>query len=85
MSEEIVKQILETLREIREGQKDILAKLEEQRSLAEEQMRKSGARIEESVNLQRQALLKQRSITLIAVPGILVCILAIAYLVFRYF
>ncbi len=78
-------QILSVLREIRDGQRQIIAQIEAQRSLAEEQLKKSQERVEESVGLQRDALRRQRTITLIAVPGILACIAAIAYLVLRYF
>ena len=76
---------LETLREIRDGQRQIIELLSTQRALAEEQLRKSGERIAESVGLQRLALQRQRTVTLIAIPGILACIAAIAYLVLRYF
>ena len=85
MSQEIQQQILETLREIRDGQREMLSNLAAQRALAEEQIAKSRENIEESVGLQRLALKRQRTITLIAVPGIFACIAAIAYLVLRYF
>jgi hypothetical protein len=79
------REVLDTLREIRDGQREIIQLLTAQRALAEEQLKKSGERIAESVGLQRLALQRQRAITLIAVPAILACIAAIAYLVFRYF
>jgi hypothetical protein len=85
MSQDTEQQILDTLREIRDGQRDVLSHLAAQRALTEEQIRKSGERIDESVGLQRLALKRQKTITLIAVPGILACIAAIAYLVLRYF
>lgn len=85
MSQDADQQILDTLREIRDGQREIIANLAAQRALAEEQLQKSRASIEESVGLQREALRRQKNITLIAVPGILACIAAIAYLVLRYF
>ena len=85
MSQEIQQQILDTLREIRDGQRELQAHLAAQRVLTEEQIRKSGERIAESVALQRLGLQRQRTITLVAIPGILVCIAAIAYLVLRYF
>lgn len=85
MNPETEQQILATLREIRDGQREIIGHLLAQRSLAEEQLRKSRASVEESVGLQREALRRQRTITLVAVPGILACIAAIAYLVLRYF
>ena len=85
MSEETQQQILETLREIRDGQREMLSHLAAQHALADEQLRKSRESVEESVGLQRLALRRQGTITLIAVPGILACIAAIAYLVLRYF
>ena len=85
MSQEVQQQILETLREIRDGQREMLSNLAAQRALAEEQIAKSRENIEESVGLQRLALQRQRTMTLIAVPGIFACIAAIAYLVLRYF
>ena len=84
MSQETQQQILETLREIRDGQREMLSHLTAQRTLAEEQIKKSRERIDESVGLQRLALKRQKAITLIAVPGIFACIAAIAYLILRY-
>lgn len=85
MSDDTPQQIVDTLREIRDGQREIIAHLAAQRSLAEEQISRARAGMEESVSLQREALRRQKSITYIAVPGILACIAAIAYLVLRYF
>jgi hypothetical protein len=85
MPQEDQKEILGTLREIRDGQREVIQLLSAQRSLAEEQLKKSRETISESVGLQRLALQRQRTITLIAIPAILACIAAIAYLVIRYF
>ena len=85
MIQEIEQQMLDTLREIREGQREIIQLLSAQHATAEEQVRKSRETIAESVGLQRLALQRQRTVTLIAIPGILACIAAIAYLVLRYF
>lgn len=79
------KQALEILKEIRDGQREVIATLVAQRTLAEEQLRRSQERIDQSIELQKEGLRRQRAVTLIAVPGILVCIAAIAYLVLRYF
>lgn len=76
---------LSVLREIRDGQHEILAQLAAQRALAEQQLTRSREKVDESIALQKLALQRQRTITLIAVPGILACIAAIAYLVLRYF
>lgn len=85
MSEQSEQETLRVLEQIRDGQREIIALLTEQRRLAGEELRRSQARVEESVSLQKEALRRQRTITLIAVPGILACIAAIAYLVIRYF
>jgi hypothetical protein len=73
------------LTEIRDGQREIIELLSQQQRFAAEQIRNSRATVAESVNLQKLALQRQRTVTLVAVPGILACIAAIAYLVLRYF
>jgi formate dehydrogenase maturation protein FdhE len=72
-------QLLALLAEIRDGQREIIELLSHQQRLAAEQIQNSRATVTESVNLQRIALQRQHMITLIAVPGILACIAAIAY------
>ena len=83
MSPDTERQILEVLREIRDGQGEVISRLAAHHALAEEQMSRTA--VDESMRLQREALKRQRSIALIAVPGILARIAAIAYLVLRYF
>ena len=78
-------QMLETLREIRDGQREIIRLLAAQQAFAEEQSRKSKESIAESMALQRLPLQGQRKVTFVAVPGILACLAAIAYLVWKYF
>ena len=85
MSENTDQQILETLREIRDGQREIVAALGAQRALVEEQTRASRTRIEESIGLQREGLRRQRTVLLLAAVGIAACIAGIAYLLLRYF
>jgi len=41
--------------------------------------------VEESIALQRQAVARVRRISLIALPGIALCVLLIVYLLVRYF
>ncbi|HLY95850.1 MAG: hypothetical protein ACM3W8_02810 [Sideroxydans sp.] len=84
MSQDSQQQILETLREIRDGQREMLALMNAQKALAEEQLQKSQQRVEESLGLQRLALQRQKSVTRLAIPAILACIAAIVYLVVRY-
>jgi len=85
MSQEKDQQTLDVLREIRDAQREIVVLLTANRSLAEEQLRRSQERVGESINLQKEALRRQRAITLVAIPGIIACIVAIAYLVLKYF
>ena len=53
--------------------------------MVEEQLKRSKESVEESIGLQKLALRRARSASWIALPGIAVCIAAIAYLVIRYF
>ena len=71
-------ELLETVREIRDH-------LSSQRVLLEEQIARSRKTAEEAIALQRQALQRQRSVTVLAGIAILACIAAIGYLVIRYF
>ncbi len=85
MSDELQREQVEILREIRDRQREAVEILKAQRTLVEEQLARSRASVEESIGLQKTALQRQRQVTMVAVPGIIACILAIAYLVFRYF
>lgn len=78
MADDAQREQLELLREIRDT-------LQAQRALVEEQLARSRQQVEESIGLQKTALARQKQVTWIAVPGILACIAAIAYLVLRYF
>ena len=78
-------EIIAVLKEIREGQREIIEHLQAQRALAEEQLHKSQQRVEESVGLQREALRRQGMVTRVALLAIGLCFAAIAYLIFRYF
>ncbi len=85
MSTDLNTEILSTLREIRDDQRELLAQIQAQRALAEAQMAQSRARVEESVGLQREALRRQRTISVVALPALLLCIAAIVWLLWRYF
>ena len=85
MSQDLKPDILATLREIRDDQRELLAQIQAQRALAEQQMAQSKLRIDESVGLQREALRRQRTITVVALPALLLCIAAIVWLLLRYF
>jgi hypothetical protein len=85
MNQDTEQKILDLLREIRDGQREALSAMEEHRSLVKEQIQISRGNVQESVDLQRLALKRQKVVTLVAVPGVIACIAAIAYLVIRYF
>lgn len=84
-SEDPQRELLEILREIRDRQREAVEILKQQRALVEEQLQKSRDAVAESIGLQKTALARQRQVTMVAIPGIVACILAIAYLVIRYF
>ena len=77
--------IKQLLIEIRDNQQLSIEKQEEHIALAQQHLDRAKSQVEESIGLQREAIAKQRTITKIAVPGILACILAIVYLIVRYF
>lgn len=85
MSEEEQREALAILREIRDRQREAVEILKAQRALVEEQLQKSRDSVQESIGLQRTALARQRQVTMLAIPGIIACLVAIAYLVIRYF
>jgi hypothetical protein len=77
-------EITELLVEIRDNQREALARQAEHLEVAKRQLEHAQARIQESMGLQREALTRQRTAMRVAVPGILVCIGAIVYLIVRY-
>ena len=78
-------EVVALLTEIRDDQRRMIANQERQLAIAGEQLERTRLQVEESIGLQREAIAKQRLVTRIALPGILACIAAIAWLVFRYF
>lgn len=84
-TEDLQREQVELLREIRDRQREAVEVLKQQRAMVEEQLKRSKESVEESIGLQKLALRRARSASWIALPGIAVCIAAIAYLVIRYF
>ena len=78
-------EIQKLLIEIRDNQNESLKNQQEHIDLSKKQLERAKAQVEESIGLQREAIAKQRTITRIAIPGILLCIAAILYLIIRYF
>lgn len=78
-------EIRDLLIEIRDNQRLALERQEEHLALAREQLSRSGGQVQESLDLQRQAVERVRRVSRIAVPGIVLCVALIAYLLIRYF
>jgi hypothetical protein len=79
-----VDETISLLREIRDNQREMIAIAAAQRAALEEQLARSRESVAESIGLQRTALSRARTVSLVAIPGILACVAAIIYLVVRY-
>lgn len=78
-------EIQKLLAEIRDNQRVALQRQEEHLEIARKQFDRSNNQIEESIGLQRLAVDRVKKISRIAIPGIVVCMLLIVYLMVRYF
>jgi len=78
-------ELKQILVEIRDNQKKALEAQERQIALAAEQLDRARTQVAESLQLQREAIAKQKTIMRAALPGIALCIFAILYLIIRYF
>lgn len=78
-------EIISLLNEIRDNQREALALQKEQVAIAAEQIERSRTQVTESIELQKQAVDRFRTVFRIAVPGIAFCIAMILYLIIRYF
>lgn len=77
--------LIAALRETNAVQREILEILKAQRQLQEQQLERSQRALAESMALQQLALRRQRTVTLVAVPGIVLCVGLIGWLLIRYF
>jgi hypothetical protein len=77
--------ILDLLVEIRDNQRLSLKRQEEHLEIARGQIERSRGQLQESLELQRQAIDKVKKVSRIAVPGIGICIALIVYLLVKYF
>jgi hypothetical protein len=77
--------IVALLGEIRDTQREALAQQRAHLEIAQAQLKRTDTQIEESLKLQREAVSRQRTITRIAAPGLIACVVALVYLVLRYF
>jgi hypothetical protein len=76
--------IRELLIEIRDNQRLSLQRQEEHLAIARGQIDRSREQVQQSMELQRQAIERVKKISRIAVPGIVLCIALIIYLMVRY-
>jgi len=77
-------EIRDLLKEIRDNQRLALQRQEEHLAIAREQIDRSRGQVQESIELQRQAMRRAKSVSRIAIPGIALCIGLIIYLMVRY-
>ena len=71
--------------EIRDNQRLSLKRQEEHLAVAKEQIERSRSQVQESIELQRKAIDKVKKISRIAIPGLVICIVLIIYLLVKYF
>lgn len=77
--------IRELLVEIRDNQRLSLQRQEEHLEIARKQIERSSSQVQESIELQRLAIGRVKKISRIAIPGILICVVLIVYLLVKYF
>lgn len=78
-------EIRDLLIEIRDNQRLSLKRQEEHLEIARKQIERSSGQVRESIELQRVAIEKAKQVARIAIPGILICVALIVYLLVRYF
>ena len=78
-------EIRDLLIEIRDNQKLSLQRQEEHLEIAREQVERANKQVKESIELQKLAVTKAKQVARIAIPGIILCIALIMYLVVMYF
>ena len=71
--------------EIRDNQRLSLQRQEEHLEIARKQIERSSGQVQESIDLQRQAVERVKRVSRVAIPGILLCVALIVYLLVRYF
>ena len=76
--------ILQLIKEIRDDQRLALARQEEHLALARQHLERSRSQVEQSIELQKAAIARVRQISRVAIPGIVLCVALIAYLIVRY-
>ena len=78
-------EIKQLLTEIRDNQKLALEQQKAQLDLAREQLARTRSQVSESIDLQKQAMQRFKSLSLVILPVVFLCIALIAYLIVTYF
>ena len=78
-------EIKELLKEIRDNQKLSLQRQEEHLEIARQQVDRASKQVTESIELQKVAIARAKQVARIAIPGIIICIGLIIYLVVVFF
>ena len=78
-------EVKELLIEIRDNQRESIKKQDEHLEIAKKLFERSNTQITESIDLQRQAVDKAKVIFRVALPGVIVCLVLILYLIIKYF
>ena len=78
-------EIVSLLKEIRDNQRSALQRHEEHLELARRQFERSRTQVEESIALQKVAVNRVKHVVHFAIPGIVLCIGLIVYLLVKYF
>ena len=81
MSDDDIKALLI---EIRDNQRAALEQQQEHVAIAREQMERARDQIKESLRLQQLAIDRTKQVSRIAVPGIVICIVLIIFLIVTY-
>jgi len=77
-------EIVTLLREIRDGQREALARMTSQLDLARQQAERMNKVAEDSVRLQRAAIERARRLGLTIAPVIFLLVLLVGYLLIKY-
>lgn len=77
-------ELKQLLVEIRDNQRLSLQKQEEHLEIERRQIERARTQVAESIELQKVAIERAKSVARIAIPGVLLCIALIVYLIVTY-
>ena len=77
-------ELMQVLVEIRDNQRLSLRKQEEHLEIARQQIERARTQVAESIELQKVAIERAKTVARVAIPGILLCIGLVIYLIVTY-